>query len=137
MFGRAKIVKLIFWKSEEFSLADEYSERKLEQQRVDWTIQQIDAQIKKTQTALDSAHQETRAVEKNFGENASINRYEVDDIAESRSELEQRERSKTRPSCVISCRPCSSCGNRLILAASTFWILVKKSQNRFTSGRLL
>lgn len=88
MFGRAKIVKLIFWKSEEFSLADEYSERKLEQQRVDWTIQQIDAQIKKTQAALDSAHQETRAVEKNFGENASINRYEVDDIAESRSELE-------------------------------------------------
>lgn len=90
MFGRAKIVKLIFWKSEEFSLADEYSERKLEQQRVDWTIQQIDAQIKKTQAALDSAHQETRAVEKNFGENASINRYEVDDIAESRSELEQQ-----------------------------------------------
>lgn len=90
MFGRAKIVKLIFWKSEEFSLADEYSERKLEQQRVDWTIQQIDAQIKKTQAALDNAHQETRAVEKNFGENASINRYEVDDIAESRSELEQQ-----------------------------------------------
>ena len=71
-------------------MADEYSERKLEQQRVDWTIQQIDAQIKKTQAALDSAHQETRAVEKNFGENASINRYEVDDIAESRSELEQQ-----------------------------------------------
>ena len=71
-------------------MADEYSERKLEQQRVDWTIQQIDAQIKKTQAALDNAHQETRAVEKNFGENASINRYEVDDIAESRSELEQQ-----------------------------------------------
>ena len=29
-------------------------------------------------------------MEKNFGENASINRYEVDDIAESRSELEQQ-----------------------------------------------
>lgn len=71
-------------------MADEYSEREYEQQRVDWTIQQIDAQIKKTQAALASAHQETRAVEKNFGENASINRYEVDDIAESRSELEQQ-----------------------------------------------
>lgn len=142
MFGRAKIVKLIFWKSEEFSLADEYSERKLEQQRVDWTIQQIDAQIKKTQAALDNAHQETRAVEKNFGENASINRYEVDDIAESRSELEQQRQlvARTVENETIlrhQLRPCSSCGNRLILAASTFWILVKKSQNRFTSGRLL
>ena len=142
MFGRAKIVKLIFWKSEEFSLADEYSERKLEQQRVDWTIQQIDAQIKKTQAALDSAHQETRAVEKNFGENASINRYEVDDIAESRSELEQQRQlvARTVENETIlrhQLQTCSSCGNRLILAASTFWILVKKSQNRFTSGRLL
>lgn len=71
-------------------MADEQSERQLEQQRVDWTIKQIDDQITKTQAALDAAHQETRAVEKNFGENASINRYEVDDIAESRSALEQQ-----------------------------------------------
>lgn len=65
-------------------------ERFLEQQRVDQVIKAIDRQIQTTEAAIDAAHQETRAVEQNYGENASINRYEVDDIAESRSALEQQ-----------------------------------------------
>ena len=65
-------------------------EKVAEQARVDKVIQAIDEQIKQTKAAIAAAHKETRAVEKNYGENASINRYEVDDIAESRSALEQQ-----------------------------------------------
>lgn len=65
-------------------------EKAAEQARVDQVIQTIDQQINQTKDAIAAAHQETRAVEKNYGENASINRYEIDDIAESRSALEQQ-----------------------------------------------
>lgn len=67
-------------------------ERAKEQARVDHVIREIDDQIKQARTAIAAAHKETRAVEKNYGENASINRYEVDDIAESRSAIEQQRR---------------------------------------------
>lgn len=63
-----------------------------EQARVNQVIASIDAQIAKTKKALKEAHHETRAVESNYGENASINRYEVDDIAESRAMIEQQRR---------------------------------------------
>lgn len=65
-------------------------EKAIEQARVDQVIDAIDQQIKQAKEAIAEAHRETRAVEKNYGENASINRYEVDDIAESRSALEQQ-----------------------------------------------
>ena len=67
-----------------------------EQHRVDMVIAQIDLQIKETSAALAKAHRETRAVEKNYGENTSINRYEVDDIAESRSAIEQQRQLVSR-----------------------------------------
>lgn len=67
-----------------------------EQRRVDEVIDQIDTQIKRTKQALAAAHKETRAVEQNYGENASINRYEVDDIAESRSAIEQQRQLVSR-----------------------------------------
>ena len=65
-------------------------EKAIEQARVDQVINAIDQQIEQVKEAIAEAHRETRAVEKNYGENASINRYEVDDIAESRSALEQQ-----------------------------------------------
>lgn len=68
------------------------SERAAEQARVDKVIKEIDDQIEKAKAAIAAAHKETRAVEKKYGENASINRYEVDDIAESRSAIEQQRR---------------------------------------------
>ena len=67
-------------------------EQRLEQARVDRVDDEIQHQIEATEQAVNDAHKETRAVEKNYSENASINRYEVDDIAESRSELEQQRR---------------------------------------------
>lgn len=73
-------------------MATEKEEMAQEQARVDRVIASIDAQIAKTKADLADAHKETRAVEKNYGENASINRYEVDDIAESRAMIEQQRR---------------------------------------------
>ena len=63
-----------------------------EQARVDRVIEEIDRQIAKAEEAVEKAHAETRAVEKNYGANTSINRYEIDDIAESRAEIEQQRR---------------------------------------------
>lgn len=70
----------------------EDGEQRVEQQRVDRVDEEIARQITETKESVAAAHKETRAVEKNYSENASINRYEVDDIAESRSELEQQRR---------------------------------------------
>lgn len=67
-------------------------ELQMEQARVDRVIQAIDDQIAQTKLAVEKAHAETRAVEKNYGANTSINRYEIDDIAESRAEIEQQRR---------------------------------------------
>lgn len=66
------------------------AERQIEQSRVDQVIKEIQLQINATRTELAKAHAETRAVEENYGANASINRYEIDDIAESRSAIEQQ-----------------------------------------------
>lgn len=70
----------------------EAGEQRAEQARVDRVEQEIKRQVASAKEVADAAHRETRAVEKNYSENASINRYEVDDIAESRSELEQQRR---------------------------------------------
>lgn len=74
------------------------NEKIVEQARVDQVIQNIDQQIQQTKQAIKAAHQETRVVEQNYGENASINRYEIDDIAESRSALEQQRQLVARAS---------------------------------------
>ena len=71
-------------------MVTELTEQQREQARVDTVIKEIDRQIEGAKQALAAAHQETRAVEQNYSENASINRYEIDDIAESRSEIEQQ-----------------------------------------------
>lgn len=75
---------------------NEEQERHMEQQRVDLVMKQIDKQIAETKKALADAHKETRAVEKNYSENASINRYEIDDIAESRAMIEQQRQLVSR-----------------------------------------
>ncbi len=74
----------------------ENHERETEQARVDNVEKQIDQQVTATTEAVEDAHRETRAVERNYSENASINRYEVDDIAESRSMIEQQRQLVSR-----------------------------------------
>ena len=73
----------------------ENHERETEQARVDNVEKQIDQQIAATTKAVEDAHRETRAVERNYSENASINRYEVD-IAESRSMVQQQRQLVSR-----------------------------------------
>jgi DNA helicase IV len=75
---------------------NEDQERQAEQHRVELVMAQIDKQIGETKKALADAHKETRAVEKNYSENASINRYEIDDIAESRAMIEQQRQLVSR-----------------------------------------
>lgn len=72
------------------------SERAAEQARVDQVEKEIKRQLATTTKAVEDAHKETRAVEQNYSENASINRYEVDDIAESRSMIEQQRQLVSR-----------------------------------------
>lgn len=79
-------------------MVTELTEQQREQARVDAVIKEIDRQIEGAKQALAAAHQETRAVEQNYSENASINRYEIDDIAESRSEIEQQRQLVARAS---------------------------------------
>lgn len=74
----------------------EKREQENEQSRVDYVEQQIDRQVRETTKAVEDAHRETRAVERNYSENASINRYEIDDIAESRAMIEQQRQLVSR-----------------------------------------
>lgn len=79
-------------------MTEQLQQRAIEQARVNRVIKEIDRQILEAEHALTAAHRETRAVEQNYSENASINRYEVDDIAESRSEIEQQRQLVARAS---------------------------------------
>ncbi len=74
----------------------EREERQQEQRRVDQVEATIKDQIEKTKRDLAAAHKETRAVERNYSENASINRSEIDDIAESRAMIEQQRQLVSR-----------------------------------------
>lgn len=74
----------------------ERTEQAQEQARVDRVTAEIKRQIEETKEAVAAAHKETRAVERNYSENASINRYEVDDIAESRAMIEQQRQLVSR-----------------------------------------
>lgn len=74
----------------------EQEEKIKEQHRVDRVVAEIKRQIAQTTKAVADAHKETRAVERNYSENASINRYEVDDIAESRAMIEQQRQLVSR-----------------------------------------
>ncbi len=65
-------------------------EEQQEQQRVTDVIAQIDDQIETASQVADKAHHETRAVEKNYADNASVNLYEVDDAMETNAMIEQQ-----------------------------------------------
>lgn len=55
------------------------SEKKKEQQRVDYVIGRIKEKIEITENELEKARKETSSVEKNYVQNARINTFEVDD----------------------------------------------------------
>lgn len=66
------------------------SKKQAEQKRVNYTIEQIDIQHELVKSQLENAHKETRAVEKNYSENASVNTFEIDDASETNAEIQQQ-----------------------------------------------
>ena len=66
------------------------SEKKKEQQRVDYVIGRIKEKIETTENELEKAHKETSSVEKNYVQNARINTFEVDDRMETNAEVQQQ-----------------------------------------------
>lgn len=68
----------------------ENNERQQEQKRVDFVIEQIDDQINEAKAAVETAHNETRAVEKNYSANASVNLYEIDDAMDTNVQIQQQ-----------------------------------------------
>lgn len=66
------------------------NERQIEQQRVDYVTKQVANQIETSQTLFEQAHHETRMVDQNYSDNASVNLYEVDDAMETNAMIEQQ-----------------------------------------------
>lgn len=68
----------------------EQNERQTEQKRVDYVTKQVANQIKTNQQLFEQAHHETRMVDQNYSDNASVNLYEVDDAMETNAMIEQQ-----------------------------------------------
>lgn len=68
----------------------EQNEQRYEQMRVDEVVAEIDTHLKQVDKQLTLAHQETRAVERNYSDNASVNTFEIDDASETNAEIQQQ-----------------------------------------------
>jgi len=60
-------------------------EQQQEQQRVDAVIKQVKARAKETDRLVAKAHRETDVIQKNYGDNNSVNSFEVDDRIETKA----------------------------------------------------
>lgn len=65
-------------------------EQMKEQHRVDHVVQLIKNRYQTTKEEYEAAHQETASVEQNYGQNAKINTYEIDDQMETNAEVQQQ-----------------------------------------------
>lgn len=77
-------------------MATSKEEQQQEQTRVDAVIEQIKARSKQTDDLLDKAHRETDVIQKNYGDNNSVNTFEVDDRIETNAELQQQKQMVER-----------------------------------------
>jgi DNA helicase IV len=68
----------------------EQQEKQQEQQRVNFVSGQIREQIETNRQLLEAAHRETRAVEQNYSDNASVNNYEADDTTDTIANIEEQ-----------------------------------------------
>lgn len=62
----------------------------LEQHRVNNVVNKIHQRINKTQIEYDKAHNETKKVQRNYGNNTSVNYVEIDDRIETSADLQQQ-----------------------------------------------
>ncbi|KLD57223.1 hypothetical protein WP50_35370 [Lactiplantibacillus plantarum] len=68
----------------------------LKQQRVDRVIEQVKERAQQTDDLLAKAHHETDVIQKNYGDNNSVNTFEVDDRIETNAELQQQKQMVER-----------------------------------------
>lgn len=61
-----------------------------EQNRVNKVVAKLNKRIDKTETEYQKAHNETKRVQKNYGNNTSVNYVEVDDRIETSADLQQQ-----------------------------------------------
>lgn len=66
------------------------NDKKLEQAHVDHVEEEISRQLKINEQEYEKAQLETTLVEKNYGQNAKINTFEVDDQMETNAEVQQQ-----------------------------------------------
>lgn len=71
-------------------------EQQQEQHRVDRVIAQVKARAQQTDQLLAKAHHETDVIQKNYGDNNSVNTFEVDDRIETNAELQQQKQMVER-----------------------------------------
>lgn len=67
--------------------SDEYHR---EQQHVNFVLREINRQIKSVQNEYQKAHNSTKQVLQNYGNDTSVNYFEVDDRNETMAELEEQ-----------------------------------------------
>ena len=72
-------------------------EQMKEQHRVDHVVQLIKNRYQTTKEEYEAAHQETASVEQNYGQNAKINTYEIDDQMETNAEVQQQKALRFQP----------------------------------------
>ncbi|WP_129045388.1 RNA polymerase recycling motor HelD [Companilactobacillus metriopterae] len=68
----------------------EFETKKEEQKRILEIAQIIDEQIVNTEENIEAAHQETSKIERNYGENTSVNTLEIDDQMETNASVQQQ-----------------------------------------------
>lgn len=61
-----------------------------EQERVNYVVKKLGHRLEKTQMEYDQAHNETKRVQQNYGNNTSVNYFEVDDRIETSADLQQQ-----------------------------------------------
>ena len=71
-------------------------EQQAEQHRVDAVIKQVKARAKETDRLVAKAHHDTDVIQKNYGDNNSVNTFEVDDRIETNAELQQQKQMVER-----------------------------------------
>ena len=77
-------------------MATSDQEQQREQQRVDRVIEQVKERAQQTDDLLAKAHHETDVIQKNYGDNNSVNTFEVDDRIETNAELQQQKQMVER-----------------------------------------
>ncbi|WP_105957370.1 RNA polymerase recycling motor HelD [Apilactobacillus quenuiae] len=61
-----------------------------EQKRVNYVVEKLGHRLEQTQMEYDQAHSETKRVQQNYGNNTSVNYFEVDDRIETSADLQQQ-----------------------------------------------